>query len=44
MQENYIYNLIEKDGLLIGMDLYSKKYKRTHISEQHGWTAQPFKK
>ena len=28
MQENYIYNLIEKDGLLIGMDLYSKKYKR----------------
>ncbi len=28
MQENYINNLIEKDGLLIGMDLYSKKYKR----------------
>lgn len=28
MQENYIYNLIEKDGLLIGLDLYSKKYKR----------------
>lgn len=25
---NYIYVLIEKDGLLIGNDIYSKKYKR----------------
>jgi hypothetical protein len=27
-QLNCIYNLIDKDGLLIGKDLYSKKYKR----------------
>ena len=25
---NYIYNLIEKDGILIGHDIYSKKYNR----------------
>ncbi len=28
MQENYVYNLIDKDGILIGKDVYSKKFKR----------------
>ena len=27
-KSNYIYELIDKDGLLIGNDIYSKKYKR----------------
>jgi hypothetical protein len=27
-QQNLIYDIIDKDGILIGMDIYSKKYKR----------------
>ena len=28
LQQNLIYDIIDKDGLLIGKDIYSKKYKR----------------
>jgi hypothetical protein len=28
IQQNLIYDIIDKDGLLIGKDIYSKKYKR----------------